>query len=125
MEPTELAQEFKDAMKEWVELKKVITEARKDLKGLSDREKNLKTYIKGYMKSTKIDTCNLRKGKVSLNVKQAKKAINAKTIEDGLMKFFENDIERTQAAIGAIQESREVTERETLSLRGIKTSDEE
>ncbi len=125
MEPTELAQEFKNAMKEWVELKKVITEARKDLKGLSDREKNLKTYIKGYMKSTKIDTCNLRKGKVSLNVKQAKKAINAKTIEDGLMKFFENDIERTQAAIGAIQESRESTERETLSLRGIKGSDEE
>lgn len=125
MEPNQLAQEFKDAMKEWVELKKVITEARKDLKGLSDREKNLKTYIKGYMKSTKIDTCNLRKGKVSLNVKQSKKAINAKTIEDGLMKFFENDIERTQAAIGAIQDSREVTERETLSLRGIKTSDEE
>lgn len=125
MEPTQLADEFKNAMKEWVELKKVITEARKDLKSLSDREKNLKTYIKGYMKSTKIDTCNLRKGKVSLNVKQSKKAINAKTIEDGLMKFFENDIERTQAAIGAIQDSREVTERETLSLRGIKTSDEE
>ena len=125
METTELAQEFKNAMKEWVELKRVITEARKDLKGLSDREKNLKTYIKGYMKSTKIDTCNLRKGKVSLNVKQSKKAINAKTIEEGSMKFFENDIERTQAAIGAIQDSREVTERETLSHRGIKTSDEE
>lgn len=125
METTELAQEFKDAMKEWVELKKVITEARKDLKGLSDRERNLKTYIKGYMKSTKIDTCNLRKGKVSLNVKQTKKAISAKTIESGLMKFFENDVERTQAAIEAIHDSREVTERETLSLRGIKTTDQE
>mgnify|MGYP000518903882 CR=1 FL=1 len=125
MEPNQLAQEFKEAMKEWVELKKVITEARKDLKGLSDREKNLKTYIKGYMKSTKIDTCNLRKGKVSLNVKQAKKAITAKTIEQGLMKFFENDVERTQAAIDAIHESREVTDRETLSLRGIKVSEQE
>lgn len=125
METTELAQEFKDAMKEWVELKKVITEARKDLKGLSDRERNLKTYIKGYMKSTKIDTCNLRKGKVSLNIKQAKKAITAKTIEQGLMRFFENDVERTQAAIEAIHDSREVTERETLSLTGIKTTDQE
>jgi hypothetical protein len=125
MEPTQLADEFKQAMKEWVELKKVITDARKDLKGLSDREKNLKTYIKGYMKSTKIDTCNLRKGKVSLSVKQTKKAVNARTIEQGLMKFFENDIERTQAALEAIQDSREVTERETLSLRGIKTKDEE
>tara|TARA_R110002074_G_scaffold8841_4_gene35790 strand:- start:2344 stop:2721 length:378 start_codon:yes stop_codon:yes gene_type:complete len=125
METTALAQEFKDAMKEWVELKKVITEARKDLKGLSDRERNLKTYIKGYMKSTKIDTCNLRKGKVSLNIKQAKKAINTKTIEDGLMKFFDNDTGRTTAAIESIQDSREVTERETLSLRGIKDSDQE
>lgn len=125
MEPTTLAQEFKDAMKEWVELKKVITEARKDLKGLSDRERNLKTYIKGYMKSTKIDTCNLRKGKVSLNVKQAKKAITAKTIEQGLLNFFENDAERTQAAIESINDSRELTERETLSLRGIKPSDQE
>ncbi len=123
MEPTELAPEFRDAMKEWVELKTVITQARKDLKGLSDRERNLKTYIKGYMKSTKIDTCNLRKGKVSLNIKQAKKAINTQTIENGLMKFFENDVERTQAAIESINNSREVTERETLSLRGIKTSD--
>ena len=125
MEPTELAQEFRNAMKEWVELKTVITQARKDLKGLSDRERNLKTYIKGYMKSTKIDTCNLRKGKVSLNIKQAKKAINTQTIENGLMKFFENDVERTQAAIESINNSREVTERETLSLRGIKTSDQE
>ena len=125
MEPTQLADEFKTAMKEWVDIKKVITEARKDLKSLSDREKNLKTYIKGYMKSTKIDTCNLRKGKVSLSVKQAKKAVNSRTIEQGLMKFFENDVERTQAALEAIQESREVTERETLSLRGIKTKDEE
>ena len=41
------------------------------------------------------------------------------------MDFRLKNIERTQAAIGAIQESREVTERETLSLRGIKTSDEE
>jgi len=120
-----LSDEFKAAMKEWVELKNTLEDARKDMKGLNTREKNLKTYIKGVMSSQKIDTCNLRKGKVSLKKKTSKKAITKETIEKGLLAFFDGDDQRTQAAIESINSHRETVESEVLSATGLKTKAEE
>lgn len=120
-----LSDEFKAAMKEWVELKKTLAEARSDMKGLNTREKNLKTYIKGVMSAQKIDTCNLRKGKVSLKKKTSKKAITKETIEKGLLTFFEGDQQRTQAAIESINNQRETVESEVLSATGLKDKPEE
>ena len=122
--PGELTGEFKDSMKEWVELKTVLKNARTDLKTMNDREKNLKTYIKGFMKSNKIDQCNLRKGKVSLSTKSSKKALTADTIKKGLAAFFEGDEHRIVAAFDAIQDNREVTERQVLTLSGLKEATE-
>ena len=124
-DPIQLSDEFKSSMKEWVELKSVLTNARKDLKALSDRERNLKTYLKGAMAAQKIDKCNLRKGKVSLNKKQAKMGITKDTIARGLLEFFQGDKEKAQGAYDAIQTAREVVERSTLSLTGLKTKGEE
>lgn len=124
--PTELPDEFKSAMKEWIDLKQVITGASKDLKGLRDRERNLKTYLKGFMKANKLDACNTRGGaKVSYRSKTAKKAVNKNTIVTGLMAYFNNDQEKVQAAYQAIEDAREETDRQTLSLTGLKKKDEE
>lgn len=123
--PPELPDEFKLAMKEWIDLKQVITGACKDLKGLRDRERNLKTYIKGFMKANKLDACNTRGGaKVSYSSKAAKKGITKKTIVEGLLAYFNNDQEKAQAAYEAIENARESTDRQTLSLRGLKKPDE-
>ncbi len=123
--PTDLPDEFKMAMKEWIDIKQVITGASKDLKGLRDRERNLKTYLKGFMKANKLDACNTRGGaKVSYNAKPAKKGITKKTIEQGLLEFFGGDQTKTSAAIEAIENNREQVERQTLSLRGLKTVEE-
>lgn len=123
---TDLPDEFKVAMKEWIELKKVITETQKDMKGLRDRERNLKTYIKGFMKANKLDACNTRGGaKVKYAAKPGKKGITKKTIQDGLLRYFDGDEGRTQAALDAIESSREDTERQVLSLTGLKKRDEE
>ena len=72
------------------------------------------------MKSNKIDQCNLRKGKVSLSTKSSKKALTADTIKKGLAAFFEGDEHRIVAAFEAIQDNREVTERQVLTLSGLK-----
>ena len=122
--PGELTDEFKNSMKEWVELTTVLKNARADLRTMNDREKNLKTYIKGFMKSNRIDQCNLRKGKVSLATKAGKKAVTVDTIKKGLAAFFEGDEHRTTACFEAIQESREVTERHVLTLSGLKAAQE-
>tara|TARA_R110002074_G_scaffold319943_2_gene490371 strand:+ start:2356 stop:2742 length:387 start_codon:yes stop_codon:yes gene_type:complete len=118
-----LTPEFRGAMKEWIDLKQVLTNARKDIKALNDREKNLKTFIKGFMKSNKIDTCNLKRGKVSLSTKSTKKGMSKDTIERGLTSFFDGDEHRVTSALEAIHENREVTERQVLSLTGLKRKD--
>ena len=124
-QPTELPDEFKLAMKEWIDIKQVITGASKDLKGLRDRERNLKTYLKGFMKANKLDACNTRGGaKVSYSAKPSKKGITKKTIEVGLLAYFGGDEGKARDAIIKIEESREEIERQTLSLRGLKVADE-
>lgn len=124
-EPTELSDEFKTAMKEWTELKKMLKKAADDLKPAKQREKELKLYVQGYMKAKKIDTCNLRKGKVKYSSKTTKKAINKETIRNGLLTFFEGDDQRTDAAIQAIEDAREEKETQSIRLSGLKESGEE
>ncbi len=55
----------------------------------------------------------------------AKKAVNKNTIMSGLMAYFQNDQEKAQAAFQAIEDAREETDRQTLSLTGLKGKDEE
>jgi hypothetical protein len=116
-----VSDEFRSSMKEWMDIKKVIKEARASLKKLTDREKNLATFLKGFMKSNKIDTCNLRKGKVKYSSKQGKKAITKKTIEEGLVEFFDGDHERAKAAIECIERKRELKDTQTLRVSGLKS----
>ena len=51
----EITDEFRAAMASWVELKTQLSAARNDMKVLNQREKELKEYIKNYMKNQQID----------------------------------------------------------------------
>jgi len=63
----EITDEFRTAMASWVELKTQLSAARKDMKIINQREKELKDFIKNYMKSQKIDNVNLKNnGKVAI-----------------------------------------------------------
>ena len=46
----DITDEFRGKMSEWVELKKQLTEARKDMKVLNQKEKELKEFIGSFMK---------------------------------------------------------------------------
>ena len=63
----QISDDFRKAMADWVAIKTQLTEARKDMKVLNTREKELKTYIADYMKNVQIDSVNLKKGKVRVN----------------------------------------------------------
>jgi hypothetical protein len=52
-------EDFRDVMTEWVELKKQLNEARKDIGVLNKREKELRVFIKTYMKKEEIDNVNV------------------------------------------------------------------
>jgi hypothetical protein len=118
----EITNEFRDKMSEWVNLKKQLTEARKDMKVLNTREKELKLYIKAYMKNQKIDNVNLKQGKVTFKTSQKKPAFSKKAVVHGLMNYYDNNEEKVEEVITAISDSLETEEVDNISLTGIKTS---
>lgn len=117
---SEISSEFRDKMTEWVELKRQLTEARKDMAVLNKREKELKKYIGEYMKVQGIDNINLRKGKVSRRTSQKKPTFSKKAVEQGLGVYFQGDEVRVEAAITCINDNLPTEEREVISLTGIK-----
>ena len=117
---TQITDEFRAKMTEWVNLKKQLTEARKDMKVLNTREKELKLFIKSYMKSQEIDNINLKQGKVTYTKKKKKPAFSKKAVVNGLMHYFNNNEDKVEEVINAISEKLETEEVDNISLTGIK-----
>lgn len=120
----EITEEFRLKMSEWVNLKKQLTEARTDMKVLNTREKELKLYIKTYMKTQKIDNVNLKQGKVTYKKSQKKPAFSKKAVINGLMNYYENDEQKVEEVINAIAETLDVEETDSISLTGLKTKND-
>lgn len=116
----EITDEFRVRMAEWVELKKQLSEARKDMRVLNQKEKELKGFIGEFMKTQKIDNINLKKGKVTRRVTQKKPTFSKKTVEAGLGVYFQGDEVRVESAINCILDSVPAEERDVVSLTGIK-----
>jgi seryl-tRNA synthetase len=97
--------EFKKVMDEWVELKRQLSSARKDMSVLNKKEKELKTYITNVMSENDVDTITLadKSGKVNRKVKQKKPPFNKKTVEQGLLVFFDNNQEQVVSAMDCIE----------------------
>ena len=119
----DVSDEFRRAMADWVEIKRQLTEARKDMKVLNGREKELKELVSSYMKETEIDTVKLKKGKVSLRKKVSKASITKKTVEAGLMVFFNDDETQVERAMTCIIDTLEEKETNVISLTGLNKAD--
>lgn len=120
----EITDEFRDKMSEWVTLKKQLTEARADMKVLNTREKELKLFIKTYMRTQKIDNVNLKQGKVTYKKSQKKPNFSKKAVINGLMNYYENNEEKVEEVITVITGTIEVEETDSISLSGLKTKSE-
>jgi hypothetical protein len=115
-----VSDQFRMAMKDWVELKKQLTSARKDMKILNTREKQLKEYIKNYMKKQEIDKVNLKGGKVTLKVSQKSGSFTKAAVQNGLNIYFQGDEVRTEAVMMCILDNIDKKETEVISLTGLK-----
>jgi len=116
---------FRTAMRDWVDLKKQLTSARKDMKVLNTREKQLKEYIKQYMKNQAIDKVNMKGGKVTLKSSQKSGSFTKAAVQKGLNLYFQGDEVRTEAAMTVILDNITKTDTEVISLTGLKKSDSE
>jgi hypothetical protein len=110
--------DFRDVMTEWVELKKQLNEARKDIGVLNKREKELRAFIKTYMKKEEIDNVNVNKQKVSYKERVTKAPITREVIKKGLLSFFGGDEARAEGAFQAIVDAAPEVKRESLGITG-------
>lgn len=112
--------ELSDNVAKLVELSKQLSEAKSDIKILTQEEKRLKEVVKRHMIDQGIDTINLRKGKINLRKSVRKGSMNKDAIREGLLKFFSGDEAKVEGALNAIQDTIKVKESTSISLSGIK-----
>tara|TARA_B110000503_G_scaffold141066_1_gene233556 strand:- start:2049 stop:2429 length:381 start_codon:yes stop_codon:yes gene_type:complete len=103
-----------------VELTKQLTEAKADIKILTQEEKRLKENVKKHMVEQGIDTINLRKGKISIRTSVRKAGMSKDAVRDGLFTFFGGDEAKVEGALNAIKDGLKTKESTSLSLTGIK-----
>lgn len=115
--------DFKNIVTEWLNLKKHIAQARKDLSVLTKREKELSGVIKENMKQNDVDDVKIQDNKVRLRTKNAKGSITKDVIVTGLNTYFGGDAVKVEGAMKAILDSAPVKERSTLSV--LKNSEKE
>ena len=115
----QITDEFRGAMADWVQLKTQLTEARKDMKILNEREKQLKEFIKTFMKNQSLDLINLKKGKVTLKTTVKKSSMTREAVRTGLNVYFGGDEAKVDGAIQCILDNLESEEADVISLTGL------
>ena len=117
----QITDEFRSAMADWVELKTQLAEARKDMKVLNEREKQLKEFIKAFMKNPSLDLVNLKKGKVTLKTTTKKSSMTREAVRKGLGVYFGGDEAKVDGAFQCILDNLDTEEADVISLTGLMT----
>jgi hypothetical protein len=116
----QITEEFRTAMADWVQIKTQLTEARKDMKVLNEREKQLKEFIKVFMKNQSLDLINLKKGaKVTLKTVVKKSSVSKDAVKKGLLAYFGGDEVKMEGAFQCILDNLDSEESDVVSLTGI------
>ena len=119
-----VAPDLSENVSKLVELTKQLTEAKSDIKVLTQEEKRLKEKVKKHMVEQGIDTINLRKGKISIRKSIRKSGMSKDAIKEGLMTFFGGDETKVEGALNAIKDGLKTKESTSIFLSGIKEKPE-
>ena len=112
--------ELSTTVSKLLELNKQITDAKSDIKVLTDAEKVLKETVKKCMMDQGIDTINLKKGKISIKTSVRTMSVNKESVRAGLHAFFGGNEAQVEGALTAIQDNLQTKESRSLSITGIK-----
>jgi len=115
----EITTEFRTKMSEWVNIKKTLVEARKDIKVLNQKERELKSFIMGFMQTEGIDNVNLKKGKVTLRNSKKRETLTKDRVQSGLLIHFNGDETKTETAMNCIVDNLETKQSSVISLTGV------
>lgn len=113
---SEVNENFKDAMTQWVDIKKRLAAAKDDLKILNNQEKDLRRFIQEYMIDHKIDACNTKDAKVSVKTRNKKTPFTKDLVKQGLLKYFNGNEERANYVFELILDCAEISEASSVSI---------
>ena len=89
------------------------------MKVLNEREKQLKEFIKTFMKNQSLDLINLKKGKVTLKTTVKKSSMTREAVRNGLSVYFGGDEAKVDGAIQCIIDNLDSEEADVISLTGL------
>jgi hypothetical protein len=115
-----MADRLKTVITEWIDLKKHLASARKDIQVLSKREKALAEDIKTMMLENEVEDVKIQDKKIKLRTKTVKAGITKDVIQHGLSVFFSGDAVKVETVIKTIVDNAPSKERTTLLLSGAK-----
>lgn len=113
---SEVNENFRDAMAQWVDLKKRLAAAKEDLKILNKQEKDLRRFIQDYMVDNKIDACNTKDAKVAVKTRNKKTPFTKDLVKKGLLRYFNGDEDRANYVFELIMDCVEVSETNSVSF---------
>ena len=105
----------KETIQEWIDLKKSIQNARKDIGVLNKREKDLRNAIKTFMVEVKTDEIEIDASKVVYKSRVSRGALTRDVIKRGLFTFF-GDQTQADGCFQAIVDAAPETTRQSVTL---------
>ena len=113
--------QFKLNLNEWIQVKKHLAEARKDIQILNKREKELKTIVGETMASSGTDRVNLASGaKINFKEKKTKSTVTKDVVAEGIKSAFPNNVTEQERILQCIEDSRSEKTVRSVTLCGLK-----
>lgn len=114
--------DYKTLMDEWINVKNQLKTIRADVKILNTREKDLRTRVQEFMKTSDVTTCTVsdRNAKVQVNVRTVKSPFNKDLVRRALLRYFRGDESLVDHIFTLIDDETEVTQKESVTLKDIK-----
>tara|TARA_B100000700_G_C14981564_1_gene826668 strand:+ start:698 stop:1081 length:384 start_codon:yes stop_codon:yes gene_type:complete len=118
--PSENLGDFKQKVKQWIELDSQIEALNKKCRELKKiRDKQLEPEITTFMVQYNISDLNTENGKLKCNTRNTKKPLNRVNIRDNLSKVVE-DINKLDEAMDLIMNNREIVTKYKLLKPKVK-----
>jgi len=113
--------ELVDIIKEWVSVDKELKALSKEVKNRRDLKKELTQKLANTLKINEIDNINTPNGKIIYSQNKVRAPLNKKHLIKSTMEFFgdssEEEIEKLNALINHILESREIKLKDNIRLK--------
>lgn len=114
--------DYKNLMDEWITIKNQLKTVRKDVSILNSREKQLRTQVQEFMKTSDVTACTVtdKNAKIQLNTRTVKSPFNRDLVRRALMRYFRDDESLVDHIFTLIDDETEVTQKDSVTLKDIK-----